>query len=259
MIHPGEDGPRLIINADDLGLSETVNEAITQCFETGLITSATLMANMPAFEAACRSASERGWTDCIGVHLNFSEGEPLTEEMRRSRRFCDGERFALGRARPWRLPSRDRDAIEAETAAQVSRCREHGVEPTHADSHHHLHTAVPVSAPVVRALRRCEVASLRRARNLAPPSTAGLKGVYKTWLHRRVRSAGLWTTGYFCGLDEFLAARRQRPLRHAVYEIMVHPTLQEDGRLVDAVDGLPLDDRIREATRETRQIPYPRR
>ena len=69
---------RLIINADDFGLTEGINDAIIEGHRRGIVTSTTLMANGPAFDnAAERGKSERALG--IGIHLNLSEGTPLSD------------------------------------------------------------------------------------------------------------------------------------------------------------------------------------
>src|SRR4051812_23191276 len=78
----------MIINADDFGYSSSVNAAILKAFEEGLVSSTTVMANMPAFEEACAAAHERKLLGHVGAHLVLTEGETLTEPIRRCRRFC---------------------------------------------------------------------------------------------------------------------------------------------------------------------------
>ena len=86
----------MIVNADDFGLSPRVNEAIVRAFDEGLISSTTVMANMPAFAEASAIARDRGLLDHVGAHLVLTEGEPLTDTMRHCRRFCDADgRFTL--------------------------------------------------------------------------------------------------------------------------------------------------------------------
>ena len=69
----------MIVIADDFGLSEEVNAAIVEAFDRGLLTGASIIANMPAFEEACELAAEHGFQDRVGTHLNLTEGTPLTE------------------------------------------------------------------------------------------------------------------------------------------------------------------------------------
>ena len=71
---------KLIINADDFGLNTSVNHAIIESFEKGLINSTTLMANMPGFEEAIELAHKNNIIDKIGIHLCLTEGEPITKK-----------------------------------------------------------------------------------------------------------------------------------------------------------------------------------
>ena len=68
----------LIVNADDFGLNEIENRAIAEAFEKGLIDRTTLLVNMPFAEDAMRLASEKGFADRVGLHVNLTSGRPLT-------------------------------------------------------------------------------------------------------------------------------------------------------------------------------------
>ena len=77
---------KVIINADDFGMSESVNEAITEGFNNGIITSTSIMPNMPAFDDAVQKLS------CVqgiglAVHLNIVEGKALIPNSS----LCDGD------------------------------------------------------------------------------------------------------------------------------------------------------------------------
>ena len=72
----------VIVNADDFGQSVNVNRAIIDCFQKGLISSTTIMANMPAFDDAVDLAIENGFHQTVGVHLNLTDGEPLVSALR---------------------------------------------------------------------------------------------------------------------------------------------------------------------------------
>ena len=68
----------LIINADDFGMAAGVTNAIVDCHNNGIVTSTTLMTNMPDAERAAdlsRPLKALG----VGVHLNLTEGRPLTD------------------------------------------------------------------------------------------------------------------------------------------------------------------------------------
>ncbi len=70
---------RLIINADDFGLCESVNKGIVEAHTKGVLTSTTIMANMPAAEQAVELAKNLP-TLGVGVHLNLTNGKPLCQD-----------------------------------------------------------------------------------------------------------------------------------------------------------------------------------
>lgn len=71
---------RLIINGDDFGISKGCNEAIIQCYQEGVMTSTSLMTNMPyASEAALLSQKNPGLS--VGLHFCLSAGKPLIKNF----------------------------------------------------------------------------------------------------------------------------------------------------------------------------------
>ncbi|MBQ1453116.1 MAG: ChbG/HpnK family deacetylase [Ruminococcus sp.] len=84
---------QIIINADDYGLNERNSKAIAQAFENGLITNTTVLANGEYLDEALALAREKNFFDKLGVHLNLTEGEPLTEDIKSCPRFVSGGVF----------------------------------------------------------------------------------------------------------------------------------------------------------------------
>jgi len=70
---------RIIINADDFGLCDRVNKAVAQAHTDGVLTSATIMANMPAAGEAVKTAKKLPDLS-VGVHLNLSEGRAVSKD-----------------------------------------------------------------------------------------------------------------------------------------------------------------------------------
>jgi len=144
---------RIIINADDFGLCEGVNEAVAQAHSEGVLTSATIMANMPAASEAVKIAKEMP-TLGVGVHLNLTEGPPVSEEACVERLIDADGRFACSPIRLSLLSlagHRIRNAIRAELAAQIQWLIDRGLKPTHLDSHEHIH-AIPALFSIVYQL-----------------------------------------------------------------------------------------------------------
>ncbi len=143
----------LIINADDFGLCPGVNFAVRDAHLQGLLTSATLMSNMPYAEQAAEIAGQMPNLG-IGVHLNLTEGKPLTmggnAEILVN---ADGlfARSANQLAVKSLFSSRFRAAIAAEFEAQIRWLIDKGIQPTHLDSHKHIHS-FPGIYPIVCSL-----------------------------------------------------------------------------------------------------------
>ncbi len=71
---------KLIINADDFGMTQPINEAISELFHQKRISSTSVMANMPYAEEAKKLTS---FSDIsIGLHINFTQGKPVSEASR---------------------------------------------------------------------------------------------------------------------------------------------------------------------------------
>ncbi len=230
----------LIVNADDFGYSESVNAAIAECFSRNLCTSTTIMANMPAFEAACQLAQRQGFADRVGVHLVLTEGEPLTNAIRKCPRFCgpDG-RFRLTRKqRVWRLSRQEKSAVIEELRAQIARCREHELALTHADSHNHVHEEWGILSAVICVCQQVGIRQVRITRNIGP-STGRWKLLYRQLVNNRLRRAGLARTELFgshVDMDFLLQSSRDALARHSV-EVMIHPRYSADGSLLDVMPG----------------------
>ncbi len=72
---------KLIINADDFGLSKSITDGIVEGIKGGYITSTTIMANMPFAEYAIKEALKNN-IKCVGLHINLTVGKPLIKNMR---------------------------------------------------------------------------------------------------------------------------------------------------------------------------------
>lgn len=212
---------QVIVNADDFGLNEHTNAVILHAFQRGLISSATAMASMPAFKAACVLAQQPALRGRIGLHFNLTYGRPLSEAIATLPQFCnaDGE-FDLGlsRKRLW-LGRKARQAVEAELAAQWQRCLDNGLRPSHLDSHQHVHNLWPIGEILARFAAR-EGVPIRLARNVGH-NIGPAKRLFKTLLNQRLRQLARLTADHVCtpvDLRDGLAPR------HGVLEVVAHPS-----------------------------------
>lgn len=227
MLSPGR-LRKIIVNADDFGLSAEVNRAVVEAFQKGVISSATLMANMPGFDEACELTHRHGLLGKIGVHLNLSSGYPLSAPVRRCSRFCDDTGMFRSRRTRFRLSKKERHALETEFAAQVKACLDRGLRPTHLDSHHHVHTEWAIGAAAIAVARRYGIRAIRLSRNCGP-GIDWVRKVYKVAYNSRLRIYGLAKTRYFgssTDVQEILAATGD-------VEVMVHMNPERAGNIPD--------------------------
>lgn len=227
---------RLIINADDLGSGIERDRGILQCFSTGIVTSASLLANGPTFVSAATAALEVGLP--LGVHLNLSEGRSLSgvipgltssdgtfpgkEGLRRL--------FATGKV--------DRLALSRELAMQIERVLDAGLNPDHLDTHQHFFL-FPVATQIILSLAQKYAIPALRLPLPAEPQSFDPLGVVgeEVALYRRlapacvarVREAGIVTPDGLFGMPllnrlnpESLCALL-RALPSGSWELMVHP------------------------------------
>lgn len=224
----------IMVNADDFGMNSDVNTAILGAFHDGLLTSTTVMANMPAFEEACAVASNE-LAGKIGVHLNLTEGKPITEPIRRCNRFCTPEGEFRPRSRVWRLTPEELNAVSRELQAQVDACIRRGVVPSHLDSHNHVHTEWAIGRVVIEIARQFDIHGVRLARNCGR-GKADWRNVYTRLYNERLQRAGLARTKYFGSMTDFASVGYSAD---GPVEVMVHPRLAPNGSVVD-IDGSDL-------------------
>jgi hopanoid biosynthesis associated protein HpnK len=163
---------RLIVNADDFGLTPGVNRAIVELHQAGVLTSATLMATAAATSEAIAIARATP-TLGVGCHVVLVDGDPVLPPAnipslidQKTGRFPVSlgaflTRLFSGRIRP--------AEIEAEAAAQIAHLHDSGLRLTHIDTHKHTHMFPPVLRPVLRAAR---AAGIRAVRNPFEPEWA---------------------------------------------------------------------------------------
>jgi predicted glycoside hydrolase/deacetylase ChbG (UPF0249 family) len=171
----------LVVNADDLGMSPGVNEGVLEAHARGIVTSASLMVNRPGAEHA---------TTLLGAHPALSVGLHFED---------DG------------IHDLDEPAQVAELfAAQLERFRElTGRDPTHVDSHHHVHNE-DERLDLFRALAAPLAVPLRHDGRVAY-----IGGFWAQW------EVGVTNLGYI--RRSFLVHLIANEARGAVTELACHP------------------------------------
>jgi predicted glycoside hydrolase/deacetylase ChbG (UPF0249 family) len=128
--------PRVIINADDFGITNGVNKAIFELVDAGVLTSTSVMSNMPHYEDIVNLKDKIG----IGIHFNLTVGKPVTEAykiptiVRNNGEFFD----LLLLLKKMRQRKVSKQEVEIELNAQIKRLIMLGIQPDHINSHESL-------------------------------------------------------------------------------------------------------------------------
>jgi predicted glycoside hydrolase/deacetylase ChbG (UPF0249 family) len=249
---------KIIINADDFGYSTAVNEAVLRSFQRHLITSTSLMANMPGFEDAVRLVRENDVLQGrVGIHLNLTEGCSLSEDIRGFSKFCHSSgAFQYRRERPlFFLKEPEQKAVYAEIKAQLDRLIEAGIRPSHLDSHHHVHTEWAIGKLVIRLGKEYGIRKVRLTRNIGQQQGYS-KRIYKAVYNWYLKGyAGITGTDYFGDIDDLRYFLQRRKPEGKSVEVMVHPLFDETGELVD-LDRKDLRDKLRPVIDHRNTISY---
>ena len=165
----------IFINADDFGLSPGVNAGIVDCYQNGIVNSASLLTNTHYFDDAVALIKKHKLPN-IGLHFNLTEFLPLLQTHKTIvnvegffyRNISDRKKINL-------------NEVAQELEAQYQKVINAGITITHFDSHHHVHMSellrvafINIATKYKIPLRFCE----NRFRN-------PVKGVVHSWLYRK--------------------------------------------------------------------------
>ena len=156
---------QLIINADDLGICRSTNRAIGEAFRHGVLTSASLMANGPAFDHAVESVIRPNPGLGIGLHICLTGGRSVSPPDDVPALVNEDGRFRHGFLSLLRLTLTKRasaiEQVEREVAAQFEKLRAHAVSIDHVDSHRHVHMIPAMFDVIVRLARHYGCPAIR--------------------------------------------------------------------------------------------------
>lgn len=249
---------KLIVNADDFGLTEGVNRAILDGHTNGLITSTTLMANGMAFDSAVAARSTAPALG-IGVHLNLTQGRPVSRPslvpsiVTSEGSFYSSPGMLVRQILKRRVRLGD---VETELRSQIDKVASAGISITHLDSHKHIHLIPQFFSVVVKLAREYGIACIRcpiePASSALGPLLSGSRGPMRVTrqyllgralstlavlqskkltgagLHRPERFYGLGQTGF---LDAEILEALLRRLPEGTSELMCHPGYVDEALL----------------------------
>jgi hypothetical protein len=215
---------RLIVNADDFGLSPAVNAGILEAHASGTVTSTSMMVRCAGWEDGVRQARATASLG-VGLHFNLLVGVPLAAVPSLTNRRTGRYLPLSSLARRALLGALDRAELAAECEAQLAALRAEGLAVTHIDSHLHIHALPSIHAAVARVAARHGL-PLRRP----VESMRWFPGDLASQVHRGLIAWSWWLTSHGApatrAADHFIGVSMQGSERFA-------------GRLSAVLDVLP--------------------
>ncbi len=156
--------PRLILHADDFGLTPGINRAIIELHQAGVLTSASLMATGSAFDDAVALARANP-TLGVGCHLVFVDGIPVSHPWDIPTLLgADGKTFRpelFDFAQAALRNTIHKADLAREAQAQIQRLQRAGIDVTHVDTHKHTHLYPAITPVLLHIAQRCGVPAMR--------------------------------------------------------------------------------------------------
>jgi len=229
---------RLVVNADDFGMSPAISRGVLRAHREGIVTSTSLLGNCDDLGAA-RALLAEAPTLGVGVHLALVGAGPVADPATVPSLLASGGRFHARGAEfiaAWTRRRIDPADVEREFAAQVARVRDAGIKIDHLDTHHHLGFLPAVGLAVESIARRHDIGAIRSAVETPTLSWVtdprrGIKAGVLTglgWLTRRqlgARRHGAQSWGYVESgrLDEVRILEIIGRLGPGTHELICHP------------------------------------
>jgi hopanoid biosynthesis associated protein HpnK len=212
---------RLIINADDFGLSHSVNEAVIRAHREGILTSASLMVNEPGFDEAVKLAKENPKLG-VGLHVSLLHGhstlppEKIPGLINERREFSNNP---VGAGMKYFFDDGLREPLQAEIRAQFEKFRSTGLPLDHVNGHLHLHLHPVIFKILMEHADTFGIRHLRLTRDCLARSRRMSRGYH----FYRISHAAIFE----CLSSRVREPLRQRNIRHA----QITFGLLQDGRV----------------------------
>lgn len=234
----------IIVNADDLGISSQVNDAIFDLLGRGRVTSATMIGNGPEVEQACRRIDS--FPGCsFGAHLNVTQFRPLSGGGKLGPLLGDNGEFDATKIREVDIDSALAEGILEEFSSQIENLNRLGVNVSHLDSHNFVFSIPKMFLVMKKLQRKFRIRKARISRNIYADGLikGGLtaynlalgyedvdsdirrakrlkKSFYNFMLRNYYRTK---TTQGFSGFRMFYEYARSEKMNFRSFEVVVHP------------------------------------
>jgi chitin disaccharide deacetylase len=248
---------RLIVNADDLGADKARDDGIFEAIHAGVVTSVSILANGPTSRDVLRRLRSLGSRNVSpGVHLNLSEGKPLSSGLKL---LTGPDGSFRGKALTQQLLISPGDPILAneiaeEVSNQIRALQDEGIEIRHLDGHQHVHVFPAAIRVVLEAAEKYRILWMRIPEESPPPTRnyewpdghfeeGRFFSRFAEAVRARLRGTGIRSTDYFRGLylkgkiNPSVLCQFAEMIPEGLTELMVHP-----GRAPDSPSSGPFSN-----------------
>lgn len=235
---------KVIINADDFGLTRGINQAIIECYKKGVITSSSLIPNGKYFKDAVELVKDNVGLD-LGIHLTLIEEKPILSKgeipsLLNENGYFYNDHFKF--IQKYIARTIKKDEIEKELRSQIERCLKENIELTHIDSHQYIHLLPSILNIAMKLAKEYKIPFIRYPhklinikdfRYLRISFQIFFNTMYRIY-HREFKEAGILATPYSVGFVRSGRLTKQlfedliKSLRSGVTEIVCHPGILDE-------------------------------
>jgi chitin disaccharide deacetylase len=219
----------LIVTADDLGLTKSINEGIAKAYREGIVRSVSVIPTGEALEDGIKVIKDLKIED-VGAHLALTETRPLLDS---SKFYKNHSQFFLKLF----LGGINLEDLYKELKAQIDLLKKSGVRITHLNSHEHIHMMPALMKIFVKLAKEYNIPAIRYPRGDRPPKRSAINEIYKSFIlsylsrstEEILKNSDLLYTDFFLGLldaghiDEDKLLGMVAGLKDGVTELVTHP------------------------------------
>jgi chitin disaccharide deacetylase len=245
----------IIINADDFGKSKEITSAILSAMDLNLCLDTTLLVNFEDSFHAASLAIDTNKKNNIGIHLNLTEGTPLTDKIKKEKRFCneDGLFHLNKNERIICLTSSEKSAVYDELTSQIHLCRKYGIPISHADSHNHIHEEPGLLFIFLNIMKKEKIPFLRITKNIGKTSFSNK--VYRDSYNSVLSFSHLAGTTHFGSTTDFMISPPSKK-KNSITELMIHPGAIRNDQIIDTYSNDNLSLKLPEILKGNNLISY---
>ena len=233
---------KLIINADDFGISKGVNEAVVKMHKEGNLTSASLMVNLQHTLDAVKKAKELK-TLSVGLHFNLTAGRSILHPISIPLLVNDKGVFKNSFIKLLILSIFKRKAflsqVEGELKAQLEIMRTFNIYPSHIDSHRHIHYILGIFNLVHKVAEQNKISRVRVINEsiihtlklgIFPPISGIIKWFVLKILSmfngsKKLKSNYFFSIIHSCRMSNEISKKFKLPKNFKGVEFMIHPSI----------------------------------